>query len=510
MKSDLALGHAGAKLRSPTLLAWHRRIGITACLGVVLWGISGVIHPIMSRLQPVPARFAPPADPVSLAAACPLPQVLAAHGITEVQAIRLVGIEGRAYFQVTRPGWPERLYFDIASGALLETGEELYAERLARHYLDDETAKVVSIRRIDAFDDEYTFVNRLLPVYRVEFDRPDRMRVFVDTGSGRLGTLVDERKYWLSLAFRQLHTWEFLSRVEPLRTTLMLGLLLAGSAAALAGVAVYARGRSRRAATPEPRRSHRRLGVTVAGAAMLFTLSGAYHLFLNPDLVPDPRTSRPSFRVDELDSHVWRHLGEVGEIGFARLPEGVFLRVMGAGAGQAASPSPHHAPSAERQTGAQRGSEPYYLHLKTGVEDAEAELRHAKALAAQAIGVSPDRVNGEPVQVARFGGEYGFVFKRLPVWRVSFSAPGNPAVYVDTGENAVAAIIRDPDRREGWVFAHLHKWDWLAHLLGKNLRDLTVALLALGNALVALIGAWMFLRPKWNGIRVGFRQRYSS
>ena len=47
-------------------MRWHRRIGIVACVGVLLWCISGLMHPIMSRLNPRPVQFMPPAQVLDL------------------------------------------------------------------------------------------------------------------------------------------------------------------------------------------------------------------------------------------------------------------------------------------------------------------------------------------------------------------------------------------------------------------------------------------------------------
>ncbi|MFX5130564.1 hypothetical protein ABTC50_20585, partial [Acinetobacter baumannii] len=73
-----------------------------------------------------------------------------------------------------------------------------YATLLARHYLGDQQAAIKASRIITEFDDEYVYINRLLPVWRIDFDRPDGMRVYVDTGTAKLGAMVDDRKAMLS------------------------------------------------------------------------------------------------------------------------------------------------------------------------------------------------------------------------------------------------------------------------------------------------------------------------
>jgi len=66
--------------------------------------------------------------------------------------------------------------------------------------------------------------------------------------------------------------------------------------------------------------------------------------------------------------------------------------------------------------------------------------------------------------VTQFEGEYGFFNKRLPVWRVAYDTPDHVAYYVETSSGALAALVRDCDRMEGWSFSTLHKFHWLGAL----------------------------------------------
>ena len=77
--------------------------------------------------------------------------------------------------------------------------------------------------------------------------------------------------------------------------------------------------------------------------------------------------------------------------------------------------------------------------------------------------------------MTRFGGEYGFVFKRLPVQRVLLEGPGGTTAFIDTADGAVSAVIDDADRREGWLFANVHKHDWMVPLVGRAARDAIAA-----------------------------------
>ena len=39
------------------VMQWHRRLGVTAALAIILSSLSGMLHPIMTRMQPEPAKL---------------------------------------------------------------------------------------------------------------------------------------------------------------------------------------------------------------------------------------------------------------------------------------------------------------------------------------------------------------------------------------------------------------------------------------------------------------------
>ncbi|MFN3587364.1 MAG: hypothetical protein ACK4UT_07660, partial [Moraxellaceae bacterium] len=185
---------------SRLVLRYHRLIGLVAVLPVVLWGLSGLAHPILTRLQPQPAAMMPPPAllaPVPAAARAglpPLSALLGAEGIARIENARLMMWEGRAVWQLTLPSAPERRYVDANSGAVLEGVDRALAIVLARHYSGEATRPIASATLVSQFSDDYLYVNRLLPVWRVEFAGGDRLRAYVETSPLRLATLDNTLK----------------------------------------------------------------------------------------------------------------------------------------------------------------------------------------------------------------------------------------------------------------------------------------------------------------------------
>ena len=99
--------------------------------------------------------------------------------------------------------------------------------------------------------------------------------------------------------------------------------------------------------------------------------------------------------------------------------------------------------------------------------------RHAIAVA---ISVVAAAVIDDVKMVTEFGPEYGFAFKRLPVYRIPLA--NRVTVFVDPADGAIAAVIDNADRAEGWVFGYIHKLDWLVPFTGTDLRDALAMTLA--------------------------------
>src|SRR5690606_13573703 len=111
--------------------------------------------------------------------------------------------------------------------------------------------------------------------------------------------------------------------------------------------------------------------------------------------------------------------------------------------------------------------------------DQRADL-HAFAITAgrQALGLPAAIAPATATIIDHFAGEYGFLNKRLPVLRVEFASEDGATAYWEPGTGAIAAVVRNPDRYEGYSFGFLHKFHWL-DFAGKNTRDAVAALAAL-------------------------------
>lgn len=475
--------------------AWHRRLGLVTCVGVVLWGLSGLSHPVMSRLQPKPAAFTAPSAPLDLAEAMDPREVLGCHGITQFSRLNILNVNGAAVYRVAADAHQPARYFSTGDCSELPAGDEYHARQLASHFAGRPASEIVGARFLTEFDDEYMAVNRLLPVWRIEFAGADHLRAYIDTDQARLATLIDDTREVMGNIFRLGHNWSFLENMPQLLLLVMALVLGTALFSAISGLTLYVRRRrhSKEGLARLPvRRWHRRLGLLVALTTLTFAGSGMFHLVMSYRQQAAGEYPAPQIQAESLSSHPWQQLADqqAQRIDLVQSPSGLqwLLRNELPPARVAVL---HHA---DHHAGSNNASHvPAALLLPAG--DSEHVPADMLALArSQAMGVAnlPNKRIVDSQLVTRFGGEYGFIFKRLPVVKVQFSGAGNPRYYIEPATGVIAAEVRDIDATEGTSFAYLHKWTWLD--ANKAVRDVLMMLFALGNVIVALLGIWLFAR----------------
>lgn len=470
------------------LRRWHRRIAWLALLAALCFALTGALHPLMTRFQPKPEKFAPPPT-AALSEALPAPgAALAAAGIAELAALRLVDDGARWLWRARLPDGGVR-YLDALSGQPLPADtERAQAERLARWYSGEAQAALLQAEPVTAFDTDYAYVNRLLPVWRLRFDRPDGLVAYVSTEEDRLAGLSDRRKRGFQALFQALHTWAWLP--APARNG-WINLLLAGVAlTVLAGLTLVVRSPGGR--RWNLRRLHRWGGMTAAVAALAWVLSGYVQARGNAEREQGQAPQRPlALNAATLTAPVLAPARAKAGATLVRLDGEPLWRWSlrppepTTGRGLAMGEHQHHQQAPAAAPGA---SAALYVSARDGRERAEGEQVHLAELAGYfGIAAAPEAA----VPVTAFSPEYGFLFKRLPVWKLEQGDAEHSAYFIDTGSERLAARITDGDRDADALFAYAHKWEWLTPLAGKDWRDGISAGFALLLIGVALGGTWL-------------------
>ncbi|MEE4207506.1 MAG: PepSY domain-containing protein [Erythrobacter sp.] len=507
----------------------HRLLALVGGISLLVWGLSGLTHIAMVLFGPQQAQFMPPATEVELTDARPISETLAANGIAEAVAVKTVpSPDGKALWQVTEEPLAERRYFAAADGREILDGDRSQAEFIARHFLATDR-EIVSATLQTEFDADYPWVNRLLPVWKVEFAGDDRLTAYVHTETSSIAAVNNSTKEGLQTAFRVLHTWEWVPQGMDWLRVVVIGLMVASLLAlAVTGIMMLVTVRRRKRA-PGAKGWHRIAGYVLALPLIMFSASGIYHL-VQSALVPQGTQLRMGEPVNVASGawpveRDWAALSQGRDIASVALIEGgageplyrIGLKpkpgTMGGGehdhgGGEKAGGMAGHdhasmmaseaetAPTTDaeireaRFTGLKPDGPAVYLDAATGEVVEQGDRDIALAVARRFAG-APDEAVANMELVTRFSHEYDFRNKRLPVWRVDYGEPVSATLFVDTGAGVLVDRVADWEKPERFVFSMIHKWNFLFPL-GRLGLNVTVAAFVIALiVLMAILGLKM-------------------
>jgi hypothetical protein len=512
----------------------HQWLGLIGGISLLVWGLSGLTHIAMVLFGPQQAAFMPPAATVALEGARPIAETLAKAGIAEAVAVKTVPAPGgRVLWQVTPAADGQRRYFRPADGSEAADGDRAQAEFLARHYLSTDRA-ITSARLQTEFDADYPWVNRLLPVWKLEFAGDDGLTAYVHTETSSLAAVNNTTKTRLQSVFRALHTWEWVPPGMDWLRVVVIGLMVGSLLAlGLTGVAMLVTVR-RKKRLPGARGWHRIGGYVLALPLIMFSASGIYHL-IQSALVPPVSQLKMGKPVNvasgkwpvEAD---WALIAKGRDIASVALVEGAegqpLYRIglapkspMGGGehdhgpakaaaehgvaghdhaammaSAQAKAPTTDAEIREARFAGIKPDGPAIYLDAATGNVVSSGDKDLARAIARRFTGAPDSAVTGVEL-VTRFGTDYDFRNKRLPVWRVDYAAPVNASLFVDTNAGVLVDRVADGEKPERLVFSFIHKWNFLFPV-GRLAQNVIVGMFA-----IALIGFMAVLGLRMDLIR---------
>ncbi len=457
----------------------HRLLAIFGGIGLLLWGGSGLLHPIITTWGPQQAVFFPPSHPVDLTGVRPINETLAGAGIAEAAAIRIVPGDNESLLQVTEDPQAPRRYFRLHDGAELINHDAAHAVFLARHYTRAE-APVRTVEWIDDFTPNYPPVNRLLPVYKVTFDRKDNLSIYIYTETNAAAGLDNNFKSVLQTGFRWFHTWSWFPKEAEWARVILVALFV-GSLLALAvtGGAMIVLIR-RKARAPGIRGWHRIAGYAAALPLLMFTSSGLFHLIQHAATPPVKNlTLSPPVSLEGVTFPIhdqWTDLSvglDVSTVSIIEDADGRLLYRLGIAPPRRGGPETPSEIRNARFDGVERTGPALYIDASTGAlfEDGDREI--ALQLGERFTGVSREAIQNAEL-VTRFGPDYDFRNKRLPVWRLDYGAPINATIFVDTTSGVLADRTPDHAKAEQWSFSYLHKWNFL-HPLGREAQNIIVS-----------------------------------
>ena len=462
-------------------MRWHRRLAWAAGVVLLLWCASGLIHSYLSLWGPQQQVFQAPQRPLQLQGMKPIADILKQAQIEEVSMVRTVVGEDENLLQVTQDAGQARRYFRLNDGLELKNHDHVQALFLARHFMGLPEAPVREVRKLSDFTDEYPSVNRLLPVYRVAFERDDDLVVFIYTETSVVAGVNNRLKHQLQTVFRQVHSGAWLGAISETVRVMLLGVMLCTLLlTALAGVGLLV-GVRRTTRAPGVKHWHRGAAYLLSLPLLLLVVSGLWHLLQNAGPKPPSnlRLSAP-MKVDEMGfarppswGSITQNLNVQGLSLVRSHDKSAWLYRLNVAKPPDKTPTSPQEIRQARFDGKSQPGEPLYVIAATGEVWTPGDRELALQLGERFTGVSREAIVSVE-QVSRFGPDYDFRNKRLPVWRLNYGAPVQASVFVDTATGVLADISPDAAKAERWSFSYLHKWNFLA-MLGRQTHNAVVA-----------------------------------
>ncbi|MBB5397759.1 PepSY domain-containing protein [Mucilaginibacter sp. AK015] len=469
---------------------WHRILGLTALVPVIMWTLSGLSHPFMSNwFRPVIAQEVYKPAPAKTKPALSLQQVLNKNSIDSFINAGQISFNKDTYYQVLGTDSTYN-YYSANTGVLLPGGDKLYATYLARYFTQDSTSKIKAISLQKTFDSHYQPINRLLPVWKVAFDTPNGMDVYIETGQSRMGTFNNNTRKVMLAVFEQMHTWQFLADIagDQVRVLVLLVIVSIMFLSLLSGLTIYglfwkkfkAAQQNRKAGNRKDNRFvhrfHRQIGLIVSFVMLTFVISAAFHLAVKlHNIGPEQKSYTQVISGKDLTvSNLALPYADssVKNINLVKFNDSTWYQV------------------------SDFKKNITYYNTQTGTLLTDGDTQYARWLANFYRGKpGAKKVKGTVniTQVRQFDNEYGFINKRLPVQKVAY--PTGENWYIETTTSQPATKVAGIDRAEGFSFIFLHKYFGMSWA-GKNIRDIVSMLAALGVLVVSLFGFSAFIKNK--------------
>jgi len=101
-----------------------------------------------------------------------------------------------------------------------------------------------------------------------------------------------------------------------------------------------------------------------------------------------------------------------------------------------------------------------YFSAATGQEIADGDRAYAEDVARYLLADSTSAV-ASAERLTRFTGEYKFINRLLPVWKITLARPDGMAVFIETSQSRLGTFNNHARATFLWVFGMLHNWDFL-------------------------------------------------
>lgn len=470
-------------MRTFTLVNWHRLLLWLGGATLLIFALTGLTHPIMSWTGPQAVTMRPPVLQLEGATLQRAMQKLNNAGQPSQALIKLVPYRDTALIQLTAELTLPRRYLTL-DGSDAPDDKDV-AVWLSSHYSGMPDTEVSAITLLTAYNNAYPAVNRLLPVYQVDYQ--NGLSLYIHTESLSMAGITNPYKTAVQAVFRQLHSWQWLDGTPTLKIIIMTILLGSALLLVLSGIwlllklPVNARRRGLR-------RWHYALSWLLFMPVTLYLLSGIYHFSYKQVAAETVGLTLPPMQQlpVALDTAQNIDAGSMYNSASLVLANGAnwYWRLSEFNPQQQADRS-------SRFNGQQSEKGAQFIGLSANAPPLD-DKHYAQLLALQFTGLSATELTKQSL-VTHFGPDYDFRNKRLPVWQ--FDYPGG-RLFVDTVSGQLIEQQSQASSLERYSFSFVHKWGMLQPLLGREGRDMLVVGFMVLLLTMAVMGFAMRLRRR--------------
>lgn len=524
---------------------WHRTVSIIIAVPVILWAISGFMHPIMTNIRPkVATQWIMPSVIDSTKINVSLKTALQLNKIDSFSNFRIVHIDTNWFYQIQPIAKKEPYYLSTATGKILHHGDWLYAQYLAKIFLEgqkkDSTytdtlasrffnksaihdccnaatecvlqvksgSKVKDVTYVSEFNKEYNSINRLLPVYKVSFEREDGIRIFVETTQDRFGTAIDNKRYAFTVFFEFFHQMGWLNFLGKGRLVVEIIFTLLTFFTVLMGLYIFFTTKGKKTKGNQivnARRNHRYTSILIALFTLMFSFSGGYHALSKfKDDIRDNYFVTNHFASAQinLDFHQVQKIirKPISNISIIQIDTTIYWQV-----------TTKNSFTKKTKVEGAKGKDlmkdmtvltPSVAYVKVGDTSTlrDGEKKYANYLANQFSKHDISEVKSTEV-ITKLEGEYNFTDKRLPVWKVSYASNHNERFYVETATGKLSKRVDDREVYDGLIFNFLHKHHFM-DFAGKGWRDFSTMFWVAAQIAMVMVGLILYFKVRKSKTRI--------
>lgn len=459
---------------------WHRISSIIILLPMFFWTLSGFLMPLMGYFKPS-VKTHITQDSIQFSEnSIELSEALKKNRIDTISNFRFVTINTQVYYQIEINKTKPLIYINTITGDILENADKMYAEILANKYLihshTKHTEKNRNIEFISSFNNEYSASNKMLPVYKINMNTENGLRLFVNTQNDKLATAIDNKRFYYLQFFAWAHSWNFLNSWGNFKYILIGLFSIIGAFSTIAGFYIYNISSAKKKVTAS-KKWHRTLGNIFTITTFLFCATAAWHTLSKINKTQYQIEYQPVIAAKDLTfnaSSLKNIFGAFNNASVFVINNDVYWNL---------------------KFGMGMKIKSKIINAQTNEEIKDGELKYTKFLATKISNNNQEVI--ETKYHNKFGHEYKMMSKYLPIIEVKTKTA---QFFIDPLSRTLAQTTIQSSKLESFAFGQLHMHHYPEMILknswGKSIRNTILFSTTLGLIIVVITGLYIFLRRK--------------